>query len=233
MIGIHQSQFLSWTPYFYKILKSDKFVVLDDVQFQKNGVQNRNQIKTPQGAIWLTIPVKSKFGTPINEVEVSNVKVYSKLLKTIELNYKKSPYYNQVYPNIESLFNKKHKYLHKINSESLNEILKFIGTELNIEYSSDLSTAQLKDDLVIEIIKSLKDDEYLSGKGALGYMDLNKFKKQNIKVYIFDFNYTEYPQLWNKQQRFIPSLSIIDLLFNFLENARDYILTNGRLERII
>jgi len=233
MIGIHQSQFLSWIPYFYKILKSDKFVVLDDVQFQKNGVQNRNQIKTPQGTIWLTIPVKSKLGISINEVEVSNVKVYDKLLKTIELNYKKSPYYNQVYPKIESAFNKKHKYLHKINSELLDESLKFIRIESNIECSSGLSTTQLKDDLVIEIIKSLKDDEYLSGKGALGYMDLDKFKKQNIKVYVYDFNYSEYPQLWNKRQRFISNLSIIDLLFNFLENARDYILTNGRLERII
>ena len=233
MIGIHQSQFLPWIPYFYKIIKSDKFVVLDDVQFQKNGVQNRNQIKTPQGAIWLTIPVKSKLDTPINEVEVSNIKVYDKILKTIDLNYKRSPYYNQVYPSIEAVLNKKHKYLHKTNSELLNESLKFVRTEFYIEYSSNIPTTHLKDDLVIEIIKFLKDDEYLSGKGALGYMDLDKFKKQNIKVYIFDFNYIEYPQLWDKRQGFIPNLSILDLLFNFLENVVDYILDNGILKRII
>ena len=64
-------------------------------------------------------------------------------------------------------------------------------------------------------------------------MDLDKFKKQNIKVYIFDFNYAEYPQLWGNQQGFIPNLSILDLLFNFLKNVEDYILANGILKRII
>ena len=229
MIAMHQSQFLPWVPYFYKIIKSDIFVVLDNVQFQKNGIQNRNQIKTPQGAIWLTVPVKSKLGTPINEVEVSNAYNYSKLLKTIDLNYKKSPYYDLIYPIIEATFNKKYKYLNDINIQLLTNILEFIGTKTKIIYSSEIATTKSKNELVIEIIKNSGGCEYLSGKGALDYMDLARFKKEDIKLYTYDFNHANYPQLWNKHQGFIPRLSILDLLFNYLEGAKNYILNNGNI----
>jgi len=63
---------------------------MDDVQFQKNGVQNRNSIKTPIGEIYLTIPVSTKSNTLINEVEISNGNTLNKILKTIQMNYEKS-----------------------------------------------------------------------------------------------------------------------------------------------
>ena len=229
MIAIHQSQFLPWVPYFYKILKSDIFVVLDNVQFQKNGVQNRNQIKTPQGAIWLTVPIRSKFGIPINEVTVSNVGAYKKLLKTIEVNYKKSFYYDQIYPVIEIIFNKEYQYLNDINIRLLTDSLEIIGAKTKIIYSSDIATTKAKNELVIEIVKHFGEHEYLSGKGAFDYMDFEKFKKESIELYTYDFNYAEYPQLWNRQQGFIPNLSILDLLFNYKEKVKEYILANGKI----
>ena len=234
MIAIHQSQFLPWVPYFYKILKSDTFIVLNDVQFRKNWVQNRNKIKTPSGPIWLTLPVSLSFGTPINEVRVSNVNVYKKLLKTINANYKKSTYYNQIYPLLESIFEKKYQYLDEVNLELLTKFLEVInGKKFNIITSGEIETTQKKEDLVIELIKSQGEKEYLSGKGALNYMNLSKFKKQDIKVYTYDFVYSEYPQLWNKMQGFIPDLSILDLLFNNLANAKCYILGNGSIYEVI
>ena len=39
MISMHQSSFYPWLPYF-EMLKSDIFIIMDDVQYQKNGVQN-------------------------------------------------------------------------------------------------------------------------------------------------------------------------------------------------
>jgi hypothetical protein len=57
VVSIHQSQYIPWFPYFKKIAMSDIFVVMDNVQFQKNGVQNRNKIRNYDGDFWLTIPV--------------------------------------------------------------------------------------------------------------------------------------------------------------------------------
>lgn len=233
MISIHQSQFLPWVPYFFKILKSDIFVVLDDVQFQKNGVQNRNMIKTPKGAEWLTVPVKSRFGAPINEVEVADINMYPRLLKTLDVNCKRSRFFRIVYNFIEDIFNSRPNYLHKLNMELLEEILRRIGAKSKIYHSSSMQIKKKKDDLVIEIIKTFNENEYLSGKGALSYMDLRKFKRAGIKVYTYDFKYAEYDQLWNKRVGFIPDLSIVDLLFNNLENTHGYILDNGSIRKII
>ena len=230
MIAIHQSQFLPWVPYFFKIFKADTFVVLDDVQFQKNGVQNRNQIKTIQGARWLTLPVNAALGTPINKVTVQAAAL-SKILKTFEQNYKKAPHFNEVYAVIENAFKKGNKYLHEINREILTAFLKVLNIDTKIRYSSELDTTMTKDDLVIEIIKKSGENEYLSGKGAFGYMDLEKFKREGISVYTYDFTYSKYPQLW-ADAGFIPDLSMADLICNDLENTKEYLAANGRLEKI-
>ena len=57
VVAIHQPHYLPWQPYLAKVLACDVFIYLDSVQYQKNGVQNRNQIKTSQGTKWLTVPV--------------------------------------------------------------------------------------------------------------------------------------------------------------------------------
>lgn len=233
MIAIHQSQFLPWLPYFYKILKSDIFVVLDDVQFEKNGVQNRNMIKTPRGALWLTVPVRYKFGATINEVQIADTNEYTKLLKTLEMNYGRSGYFQQVYTPIRKIFSQGLTILQELNAALLDTILNTIGVRPEIRYSSSFNTTKKKDDLIIEIINHFGEDKYLSGPGALDYMDLNKFKKAGIKVYVSNFSYTEYKQLWNKQVGFLPDLSIADLIFNELKIAKRYIMNNGDIREIM
>ena len=50
-ISIHQPQYLPWHNYFKKMKKADIFIILDTVDFQKNGLQNRNQIKPLQNKV--------------------------------------------------------------------------------------------------------------------------------------------------------------------------------------
>jgi len=70
IVSIHQPQYMPYIGYIYKILKSDVFVFLDDVQYKKNEWQNRNRIKGPNGLVWLTVPVSFNFGDKINEVKI-------------------------------------------------------------------------------------------------------------------------------------------------------------------
>ncbi|HOS03379.1 MAG TPA: WbqC family protein, partial [Candidatus Hydrogenedentes bacterium] len=46
LVGIHQPHYLPWLRYFEKIARVDVFIALDTVQYNKNGWQNRNRIKT-------------------------------------------------------------------------------------------------------------------------------------------------------------------------------------------
>ena len=51
ILTAHQPAYLPWLGYFDKIIRSDVFIFLDSVQFEKNSFTNRNKIKTPQGFI--------------------------------------------------------------------------------------------------------------------------------------------------------------------------------------
>ena len=232
MIGIHQLQFIPWVPYFFKIIKSDIFVFLNDVQYQKNGIQNRNQIKTPNGAAWLTLPVKAKLGELINEIEIANFKSFEKIMRNLEMNYKKSPFFFKVYSILESAFSLGSNSLSEINYQIICSILELLECKTKCFLSSQFKTSQAKEMLVLEIIEYFNEKVYISGKGAFSYMDINKFQERGIDLYIYDFNYSNYPQLWKKRQGFIPDLSIIDLMFNHLDEMKSYIERNGTVYQL-
>ena len=97
--------------------------MLDDVEFSKNGVQNRNQIKTPQGRQWLTLNITNKSHQLIADVALANPKTLEKLLKTISQNYKKAPYFAEVFPYLESIFSEHKNNLHTINKRFIFYVL--------------------------------------------------------------------------------------------------------------
>lgn len=211
-VAIHQPQYLPWPGYFNKILQCDIFVFLDDVQYKKNEWQNRNKIKTATGEQWLTVPVHYKFGQKINEVKIDNKIFWFKdHLKSIKINYSKSIFFHEFFPYVENFLNKEYEKLVDVNIESVKMILFYLGIKKKIVLSSDLQVEGEKTQRLVNICKKLKADVYVSGIGAKDYLEIEEFKKNNIKVVFQQYTTPEYPQLFGK---FIPNLSIIDMIFN-------------------
>src|SRR5437870_1640848 len=108
LVAIHQPSFFSWLGFYDKIRRSDIFVLLDSVQFPKTGGFWVNRVKVLINGIehWLTVPVVRNYsGTRlINEMEINNSTHWcEKLVKTIDVNYKKAPYFDEVFPVILEL----------------------------------------------------------------------------------------------------------------------------------
>ena len=59
VVSIHQPEYLPWLGFFKKMMNSELFVFLDDVQFRKKGWQNRNRIRTNKGTALLSVPVNA------------------------------------------------------------------------------------------------------------------------------------------------------------------------------
>ena len=94
LVGIHQLHYLPWLRYMEKIARCDVFVVLDNIQYNKNGWQNRNGIKTAQGETSLTVPVLAKAGQRLDEVSIQNSGAGGKKYwRTIEQSYRKAPHF--------------------------------------------------------------------------------------------------------------------------------------------
>ena len=103
IVGIHQPNFLPWIGFFYKIIKSDIFVFLDDVQYVKRSFINRNKIKTSKGEQYILLPIhqKKKYKQSIIECKLfDKEKSIKTLIKNIEFNYKKSKYFKDYYDGL-------------------------------------------------------------------------------------------------------------------------------------
>ena len=91
-VAIHQPHYLPWLGYFAKWASADLFVFLDTVQYEKNGWQNRNRIKTPDGPRWLTVPVKARLGMTVSVVPIDTSQPWrARHLRSIENAYAKAP----------------------------------------------------------------------------------------------------------------------------------------------
>ena len=155
IVAIHQPEYLPWLGFFKKMMNSELFVLLDDVQFRKKGWQNRNRIRTNKGTALLSVPVHSHLYPNINKIAIDNNKNWSsKHKKSILYNYAAAPCFEEFKGSIEKLFEKKFEYLIDLNTE----IIKFVMNELEIKskiiFSSSLEIPQNGSDKVKETLLS-------------------------------------------------------------------------------
>lgn len=214
ILSAHQPAYLPWLGYFEKIQRSDVFIYLDTVQFEKNSFINRNKIKTPQGVQWLTIPVKVKGHThaTLIDTELDDAQPWRvKHLKSIEMNYRKAPYFATCYPKLKPLFSIPTANLAELCWQQLNFWLSEFEIDTKIVRSSDLVIISKKSDLVFDLCKHFAADHYLSGALGRDYLDENDFATAGIKVEYQEFIHTAYPQRW---EGFEPYMGIVDYWMN-------------------
>lgn len=213
-ISIHQPAYLPWLGYFDKIIRSDVFVILDTVQFEKNSFINRNQILSNQGPAWLTIPVKTKghLTSSLQETEIDNTQYWQKKhLKSIELTYKKYPFFDLLFERIKSFYTTNYTHLAAFCFDQLMMWCDYFDIKTSIICSSDLDSTNEKSQLILSLCKQLEATHYLSGKFGADYLDMAAFKHANIDVEIQQFQSPIYPQ---RSSTFVPNLSILDYAMN-------------------
>ena len=223
-IAIHQPNYIPWIGYFDKMAKSDIFVLFDDVQFPRGKeFANRNRIKTPQGALWLTVPVKNKGSIlKINEIEINNdIDWNIKHQKTIKTFYTNSPFFHEYEQKFENILLDKWTKLCNLNVELIKLIVSILKIDTKLVFSSELKAEGEGTEKILNILKLLDANEYLTthGPGAQRYLDEDIFRKNSIKLLFHDFKHPVYSQLFGE---FIPNLSICDLLFNVCPSSKEY-----------
>jgi len=218
IVSIHQPNYLPWMGLMHKILESDIFIVLDDVQFVrgKNFV-TRSQIKTSGGPKWITIPVHNKNNfLPINQIKINNdIPWKDEHWNKIEQNYNKSKFFSDYSTLLKNSIYQKYENISNMNIALIQQILKILKIEKKIQFSSELNIEGIGLEKIVNIIKETGGDEYLSGDGigSLRYIQGNErvFEENKIKLTFQKFIHPEYFQLYGE---FIPKLSILDVIFN-------------------
>jgi len=214
-VGIHQPNFMPWLGYFYKIWQSDIFVFLDDVQIIKTGASytNRVTINIANQSKYITIPIKRVSGIQnINQTEFVNEKWKKKLIATLQANYAKALFFKENRELIFELINFKADSLAEYNIHFIETISNRL--ELNTEFikSSTLNINTKSTQRLVDIIKKVNGDIYLSGEGGDKYQEHDIYKKVGITIKYNQLPDFKYSQI--KTEEFIHGLSIIDAIFN-------------------
>ena len=215
-VAILQPSYLPWLGYFDQIASVDRFVLYDDVPFDKNGWRNRNRIKdcSTRGWQWLTVPVrmKSRSGAPICDVEIDqNSNWRRKHLQALRQWYRKAPYLHRHEEFLEEAFGREWKHLSLLSEYIIREMCRSFGIETPIVLSSELNIEGSRSERLVRICEHFGADEYLSGDAARSYLDLRIFSEAGIRVTFQRYAHPEYPQLYPP---FVPYLSAVDAQFN-------------------
>jgi len=232
-IAIVQSSYIPWKGYFDLIASVDEFVLYDDAQYTKRDWRNRNRIKTPQGLLWLTIPVvvKGRFEQRICDTVVSEPDWPDKHWRSVRAHYSRAPYFSQYAARLEELFlGTTSDRLSDINRRFLLGLCGMLGITTPFTWSMDYRLDADRTGRIVSICRQAGATEYLSGPSARSYLDERQFADAGIGVTYADYSfYPEYTQLYPP---FEHSVSVIDLLVHTGSSARRFTQSVSRgLER--
>jgi len=214
-LAIMQPYLFPYIGYYQLISAVDKFIILDDVNYIMRGWINRNRILVNGEEHIFTAPiVKASQNKKITECKLADGPWKEKLIKTIELSYKKAPYYNQVYDFIVDSLCYPDTNLSGWLTYQIKKTCEFLEIKTVIYNSS--GTYQNNDlkgqERLIDICKKEKADQYINPIGGTGLYDKNIFKNNSIRLNFLKSKAISYKQF---NSTYIPSLSIIDvMMFN-------------------
>jgi hypothetical protein len=222
-VVILQSNYIPWKGYFDLIRDADEFVFLDDVQFTKNDWRNRNKLKTPNGAEWISIPVGDQNHRKISQVEIPSDLWQTKHWKTIKQNYGKCQYFEFYRPQFEDIYlRRRWVRLSELNQYLIRVIsVELLGLTTGFFESSECDSSQRRSRRLIDILLKMGAKRYVSGPAAKDYIDPRLFAEAGIEL-VWK-NYSGYPKYPQRFPPFEHGVSILDLLFNVGPNAPWYI----------
>ncbi len=227
-VAIVQSNYVPWKGYFDLIHMTDEFILYDDMQYTKRDWRNRNLIKTPNGLLWLTIPVqvKGRYIQRICDTKIDDPAWGKKHWKIISQNYSKARYFKDYRELFERLYlGTNEEYLSRVNYCFIGVVCDILGIKTKLSWSMDYHLPEEEEELrkterLVALCKAANATHYISGPSARDYIIRELFDREEIELSYMDYaGYPEYPQLYGK---FEHGVSVIDLIFNEGPNATKF-----------
>ena len=207
-----QPGYLPWLGFFDQVRRADVFVYYDDVQFDTHGWRNRNRVKSPRGAHWLSVPVRHAWPNLIADVEVDNRQPWArKHIGTLQQFYARAPHTPEYLPTLEALLSQPWQRLVDLDIALSEQLCQWLGISTPRLRASELGVPGSRSQRLIDMCVHFGATRYLSGDAASAYLDVELFNRAGIAVEWQHFVHPEYPQQFGA---FVPYLSVVDLLFN-------------------
>ncbi len=229
-VAIHQPHYFPWLGLLHKIAQSDVFIVLDNVQFNRQDYQHRSMYSTQTGAKWLTIPVgeSNRDTTEICAIHYGTTpeRVYGQHFKTLQFRYGKAPGWKQTADRLRQVFDCPEGQgwgygtmtPMQLIMDSMKLTLDLFGINTPMVFASSLDVTGKKDELMLNLTRAVGGDVYLSGTGARSYLRESLFT--DVKLEWQAFEHPIYPQ--RHLGAFVRGCMGLDFYLEDAETAQQY-----------
>jgi hypothetical protein len=221
LVAIHQPTYVPWLGYFDRMIRSDLFVLLDHVQFERRNYQNRALIRLEDEARWLTVPVvqvsqKERIieKRVDNPPDVGGTRWWGPThFLTLRYAYRKAPCFDLYAPRLRDILEARWDKLVDLNLAMLDFLRDALAIDTPMLRSSELDVEGARSGLLLDICRKVSASAFLGGMGgSRDYLDAEAFRAARMGVEWQDFSHPVYPQCGTAP--FIKGLSALDLLFN-------------------
>ncbi len=226
--AILQSNYIPWKGYFDIIGSVELFIFHDDLQYTKNDWRNRNKIKTPRGAEWLSVPCGTNENRLICEVELRDHSWQAQHWSKITSSYSRSKYFKKYKTFFEDFYlGRNWANLSEMNQIMISSISQeLLGIETRFTDSRCYGATAKKSARVLELLDRSGATSYLSGPAAKSYLNQVDFDAKGLDLHWME--YTGYPEYTQLYPPFIHEVSILDMLFNLGDETASYMLFNKK-----
>lgn len=223
-IVISQSMLFPWVGMLEQIKLADCYVYYDDVPFSKGSFVNRVQIKTQNGPRWMTIPLMNRnLGQKIDEIEIIKTSQWrDKNMILLKNSFNGAKYANDALDIASNIYSFNYKNIGELARASLMSLVSYFSLDKQMKFIDvkELNIGGSSSKRVLDVVRKLGGDHYITGLGALKYLDHNLFETNGINVEYMQYRYCAYPQLHGE---FTPFVSGLDLVANCGTEGISYI----------
>ncbi len=222
-LAIMQPYFFPYLGYVQLMNAVDVFVFYDDVNFITRGWINRNNILSRTGPQRFTLELKkASLNKKINEIQIGGNR--AKLLRSIEMNYRRAPFFSQAMPYVRDCLEYETDHLASLLHHNLEALAGLLGLETRFLVSSQLENSHQDlsgTDRILAICKELATDHYINAEGGKALYANKPFADENIDLSFLHHTPVEYEQ-FPKMPDFVPNLSVLDaLMFVGIDGVKD------------
>ncbi len=229
IVTISQPRYLPAPNYLCRFALSDVFVLLDTVQYTPRDWENRNRIKGPNGAQWLSVPVIAGSRTqPIRDIRIDAGSGWArKHLQTLRCCYGQAPQFEALFPRLEAELIRPWTFLVDLDEALTCMLLERLDFGCRIVRASALAPQGRGQDLLLDILERVDGSVYLSGPHGRDYIDPAAFAAAGCGLVFDGYAPQPYPQRFGG---FVPWLSAVDLLFNCAPDEARGVVLAGAVE---
>lgn len=211
---ISQSMYFPWVGMLEQIRLADVFMHYDDVQLAR-GFYNRVQVKTAQGARWLTVPLRDKHqGQRIDETRVDErVDWRSQHRDILRHAYRHAPACDDMLALADSVWAQPADTLADVSRQSMRALADYFSLSDNTRWchASEYDVPGASSERLLGLCRAAGARTYLTGHGARNYLDHERFERAGIDVRYMDYQRRPYAQQFGA---FDPHVTGLDLVAN-------------------